>query len=269
MRVTLDTNVLDRACRPERSSDANEAVDQKVNGALKSGCITGCYSATLLTIEAITRADRSKVMTGTRLKQQSERVSVTNGSDIPSEIREWIGSGDVETITVEYKVVQPRPKIHPEFARRALAAKVLGLRVIRTVPRNGAFNIEDPTGEFYIPDADRGDLSMWIATIHTVSSAIEDRGVGLAQLKEIGQKLSVNSHEAIWFRSLDKAGNIHDERAVDRAFAEWPMVTAWHLTSLTGSTSSVPTTRGEATLLARSWTFTIVSGSLPHTASGS
>ena len=75
LRVTLDTNVLDLACRPERfPKDPRQLLMQKVHNALATGQLEGFYSVTMLTIEGIMRQDRAEVFASTRTVTQPEKA---------------------------------------------------------------------------------------------------------------------------------------------------------------------------------------------------
>jgi hypothetical protein len=223
LRVTLDTNVLDLACRPERfPKDPRQLLMKKVHDALASGQVKGFYSVTMLTIEGIMRQDRADVFAGTQTVMQPETTRIIKNSDLPEEIRQKVGSEDIETIGVELRVEQPdRKRLHPEIVARMQAAKALGVKVLKDVPRIGAFGITDPNSDYYLSRGEGAELKKWIDKAHEVARAIEARGVGFAQVKALGQKIGVSDPTSIWFRSLDKAGDIHEKRAVERAFGEW------------------------------------------------
>ena len=101
------------------------------------------------------------------------------------------------------------------------AAKALGFRALRAVPRLGAYQITDPTGEFYLDRSDTEPLQVWIDKACEVARAIEARGVGIAQLKKLGNDLGASHGPSAWFAFLDHASDIHEQRAVERAFSEW------------------------------------------------
>jgi hypothetical protein len=89
------------------------------------------------------------------------------------------------------------------------------------VPRTGAFGISDPNKEYYLDIGDDEDaLRAWIDKAHEVSRAIEARGLGFAQVTGVGKRLS-NDPARAWFSALDSARDIHEERAIERALAEW------------------------------------------------
>ncbi|MDD9981140.1 MAG: hypothetical protein OXU81_07240 [Gammaproteobacteria bacterium] len=193
-----------------------------VHDSLTQGRIEGFYSVTMLTIEGMMRKDRADVFAGTRTVMQPETSELTKNVDLPDAVREKVGEADVETVRLEIRVEQPdRKPLHPENAARVRAAKAVGLRVLKAVPRLGAFHIKDPSGEYYL-DPGKGDaLKAWDDRACAVARAIEARGVGMAQIKELGERLGEAGSQSPWFRSLDRAEDIHEEREVERAFGEW------------------------------------------------
>lgn len=223
IRVTFDTNVLDLACRPERfPKDPRQPLMYKVKDALLSGQLTGFYSVTMLTIEGIMRKDRAKVYAGTRAVMQPEKNFITKNSELPDEIRARVGSEDMETFEMEVRIEQPdRDPPHPEVIARVKAAKALGVKVLKGVPRIGAFHLIDKDDEFYLSCGEVSELSAWVDKSHEVARAIEGRGLGYAQLKALGHGMAARDPEAAWFAALDKATDVHQERAVERAFGEW------------------------------------------------
>ncbi|WP_156919949.1 hypothetical protein [Comamonas composti] len=223
LRVTFDTNVLDYACRPERfPKDHRQPQLCKVRDALASKRIQGFYPVTMLTIEGIMRKDRAEVLGSTKLRQGAEELSVTRNADLPDAIRAEANGADIETVTVNFTVEQSaRKPLHPEVIARVKAAQALGLRVLKDVPRIGAFTINDPNNEFYLDNGDEKALADWTNKVHEVGRAIEHRGLGIAQVKALGQNLALQDPGSAWFQSLENAKDIHQERAVERAFGEW------------------------------------------------
>ncbi len=223
LRVTFDTNVLDLACRPERfPKDTRQPHLQKVREALAAGTIEGFYSVTMLTIEGIMRKDRASVFAGTQTDSQSETHSVTHNADLPDAIRTAVGNADVETVGLNYVVEQPdRQPLHPEFMARMNAAQTLGVRVLKGIPRIGAYSLNDPENKFYLDNGQGGALGAWINKAHGVAGAIESRGLGFAQVKALGQAIAAGGPAQAWFQALKNAKDIHEERAVERAFSEW------------------------------------------------
>ena len=223
LRVTFDTNVLDLACRPERfPKDARQPYLRKVHDALRAREIEGYYSITMLTIEGIIRKDRADVMASTLVSSPPETCSTTKNDELPEAIRAKIGDADIEKIQKKFVVEQPnRRSLHPEVVARVNAAHKLGVRALKDIPRIGAFNITDSAGENYLSNGEGDGLHAWQQKAHEVARTIEDRGLGRAQVKALGTAMNAASTEDLWFSSLANAKDIHEQRAVERAFAEW------------------------------------------------
>ena len=223
LRVTFDTNSLDLVCRPERfPKDHRQMQMRKIHDALTQGWIEGFYSVTMLTIEGMMRTDRADVFAGTRTVRQPETTGLTKNADLPDAVREKVGAADLETIRLDIHVEQPdRKPLHPETVARSRAAKAVGVKVLKAVPRVGAYHIQDPSGEYYLDPGEGDALQAWIDRACAVALAIEARGVGMAQIKELGARLGQSDSQSLWFRSLDRAGDIHEQREVERAFGEW------------------------------------------------
>lgn len=221
LRVTFDSNTLDFACRPERfHKDPRQPELAKVKAAIASGHIQGFYSVTLLTIEAVMRRDRAQVLAGTTVRRSSTEPKLIRNAELPPQVKAKVGEADVIEVSTTLTVGEPdRQAIPDEFARRVKAAKALDVRVLQQVPRIGAFRYSDPTGEFYLSAGEGEALGAWIDKAHEVSRAIESRGCGHAQVKALG--LTMSDPSDAWYQGLTKAKDIHQERAVERAFSEW------------------------------------------------
>lgn len=223
LRVTFDTNVLDYACRPERyPKDPRQPQLAKVRDALKNRVIQGFFSVTMLTIEGIMNKDRAAVYESTTLTAVREAPKMTRNADLPDEIRSFVGDGDLETLTINLIADQPaRQEVHPEVKARMVAAHGLGVRVLKAVPRVATYRIDDLDGSFYLDNGADEDLSRWIDKTHDVATAIQAKGLGMAQLTKLGLGLAALDPQGTWFSALTKAKDIHEERKIERAFAEW------------------------------------------------
>ncbi|HYI81817.1 MAG TPA: hypothetical protein VEX11_01250, partial [Acetobacteraceae bacterium] len=137
LRVTFDTNVLDMACRPELfPNNDRQPLMRRVHEALANGHIEGFYSATILTIEGIKKKDRARVFAGTRTVMERETSHTARNADLPDAIRETVGGRDVITTPITLRVEQPeRTPLPPAFVARVQAAKALGVKALRAVPR--------------------------------------------------------------------------------------------------------------------------------------
>lgn len=221
MHVTFDSNTLDLACRPERfRKDPRQPGLTKAKAALSNVQIKGYYSVTLLTIEAVMRRDRARVLAGTTLVSRSSEPKLIANANLSPEKKAKVGEAEVIEVTTTLTVDEPdRQPIPEEFVKRIKAAKDLGVKVLQPVPRIGAFRYDDPTGEFYLDIGDDSMLGAWIDKAHEVGRAIESRGCGHSQVKALGLNMS-NLSDA-WYQGLTNAKDIHEERAVERAFSEW------------------------------------------------
>lgn len=221
LRITFDTNTLDLACRPDRyHKDSRQPHLAKVRDALANGSIEGFYSVTLLTIEAVMRTDRARVLAGTQISSCSTEPELIKNADLPDEMRDIADGRDIVSFTTRLTVEQPdRRPVPEEFAKRVKAAKDLGVRALKQVPRIGAFSIDDPTGEYYLSNGDGEELGQWISKAHEVCASIENRGCGRAQVNALGLKMADASQ--VWYQGLKNAKDIHEERAIERSFSEW------------------------------------------------
>ena len=203
--VTFDTNTLDRAVRPERfPKDDRRAEYEKIHRALTSGALKGYFSDTLVTLEAIERKDRSKVLGSTRLARSAE-------------------STGPNSITLSFAVQQDRAPLHAEFERRISAARNLGLRALRGPPRIGWISIRDDDGTFYTEAVtDDASVTRMEKTI-AVATAIQARGLGQAQIAELALSFSERAGKAgePWFEGLRRARDAREEEQIKRAVAEW------------------------------------------------
>ena len=269
LRVTFDTNVLDFACRPDRfPKDPRQPIMKKVNTALTTGQLEGFYSVTMLTIEGIMRRDRAEVFASTRLVMGEEEIHITQNADLPESIRQEVGGADVETVRVEYRVDQPaRAPLHPEVVARVKAAKAMGFKVLKDVPRVGAFHYKDSTQKWYLSTGEGDKLQAWISKSCEVARAIQDRGLGIAQVKRLGKDMALSNPEEAWYRCLNRPPTFTKSAPLNEHLVSGPMVTASLLTSLTASTYFVLMMSARATLLTPCSIPTIVHGLPKYTAS--
>ncbi len=208
MRITFDTNTLDRAVRPERfPKDPRQAEYVTVHDALALGAIKGFFCATLVMIEGIQRNDRAAVLATTSL-----RIKI---------LPETTTLDGIPAIPINLHVEQRRPPLHPEMAARVGAALGLGLRVLG-VPRVGLPRIEDRDGAIYVSEPDTLALSERLDRYFDVATAIECRGSGIRQAQALAEKFAKRDNATEhWFHSLIRARDVHEENAVKRACSEW------------------------------------------------
>jgi hypothetical protein len=209
VRVTFDTNTIDPAVRPSPSSrDPRLPEFQKINRALLDRAIEGAFCDTLITIEGINRVDRAAVFRSTRIVTRQDSWSSASEDGITP-------------IRLELVAEQPlRIPLDAAFSSRLRAALNTGLLMLRAPPRVGLPYVEDVDGTFYLRDPDDRALAQRIDRCFEVLERIEARGVGRSQLLQQASALAGGRVEP-WYQSLDRATTIHEQRAVERAFAEW------------------------------------------------
>ena len=209
MRVTFDTNTLDKAARPERSpKDPRQAGYLKVHRALSSGVLKGYFSETIITLEGVENTDRIQVFGGTQATVQ--------------EVRPYRSEDDREIVPVTIAVEQNRKPLHLEHSARVRAALGLGMRVLRGPPRIGWLRIEDPEGKIFEPDGSETQLPERLDRSFAVGEAIEARGVGYATFRQLAANFAArHGVQEFWFKSLGRARDVHEQNAVKRAVNEW------------------------------------------------
>jgi hypothetical protein len=208
VRITFDTNTLDRAARPARfPKDPRQPEYLKVHQALHAGKIEGFFCDTLVTLEGIQNKDRGAVFGSTDIRSQRDDSEDDTGRHVVK-----------LTLVVEQRRRQP---LHPEAAARVQAALAIGMRVLGA-PRIGSPRIEDTNNAIYVFEPDESLLALRLEKFMEAARAIEARGIGAAQGISLAQQFAtrdgVTEH---WYLSLQRASNIHEEKAVQRAVAEW------------------------------------------------
>ncbi len=209
MRVTFDTNTLDRAVRPERfTKDVRQNEYIRVYQGLMSGSIKGFFCETIVTCEGIQKNDRVEVLASTTLTSLREHMQNEAGEDVIK-----------LTLTTEMPKLKP---LHSEVIARLHAAFKAGMMVLGA-PRIGWMRIEDPDNEFYFREIPNSAAqSERLERFHTAIEAIESRGVGFTQIKDLTEKFSLRAGiTEPWYKSLARTIDVHEENAVKRAVAEW------------------------------------------------
>lgn len=174
----------------------------------------------MLTIEGVMKRDRAHVYGGTRIAIGPETASSLNAEGPPLFLPEWWGNENTEQIRREFRIEQPdRQPLHKEVKARVRAAHALGVKALKAPPRIGAFQIYDDEGKFFLSTGTDGETDTWIERVLEVVRAIEAKGVGVAQVKELG--LNLAGSQTDWHKGLQEACDTHQQRALERAFAEW------------------------------------------------
>jgi len=204
LRVTFDTNALEKVARPERfPKDPEQPIYYKLHEALRTGRIRGYFSETLITLEGIQNKDRPQVLGSTRLESHTSSTGPNN-------------------ITLNFTVKQDRKPLHPEISRRVNAALEVGMRGLRAPPRVGSTRVLDDEGRLFESDSVAMDLSGRVDRVVLIANAISARRVGFAIAQALGLKFSArdDAHE-LWQQGLSRTMDIHEERQVERAVGEW------------------------------------------------
>ena len=200
MKVTFDTNVFDKAIRPaiySRDPDFREMTI--VHEALKDARVHGFISDTTITLEGIGRDDRATVFGSTHA-----RSSVAQTAE------------DTFTITLTTEQPDRRP-VHPKQAERLIEAFRFGIRLLGT-PRIGMPRAEE---QFYVIE-DPATLPQRLERFFSLLRRIEGRGLGSARAVKIATRIAPSgTFQRPWFTALGAAKDIHEQREVARAVAEW------------------------------------------------
>jgi hypothetical protein len=205
IRVTFDTNTLDKAARPDRHpKDLRRTHYERVHAALLAGTLKGYFSETLVTLEGIENKDRVNVLGSTRLQSHARETGKNQ-------------------VTITLSVMQDRNPLPLEFLKRIEAAQKLGMRALRGPARVGWICVEDKDGKFFEPDDSVFHLSQRLDKVNEVATAINGRGVGHAAAVALGLKFSARDSASgeLWFLGLRRVRNDEERRSVQKAVAEW------------------------------------------------
>jgi hypothetical protein len=200
MRVTFDTNTLDKVARPSRfTKDTGYSDMLEIHEALKRGDIEGFVCDTAITLEGITRDNRASVFGGTTTRRSTTR-----------------SAEGTFTITISTEQLD-RPPLHPEQTERFMEAFRLGIRLLR------ATRIAMPAVEeqFYAVE-EPAHIGERHNRFVDLAREIENRDLGCRRAEALATRLSGNepSFEP-WFNGLGNVRDVHERGEVARAVAEW------------------------------------------------
>ncbi len=205
MRVTFDTNTLDRVARPERFlTEPSHADYVRVHDALRAGKLRGYFSETLVTLEGIEKKDRVAVL-GSRQVVSDSRQTAEN----------------VISITIGLK--QDRNPLHPKFSEDVRAAQSIGMRALRGPPRMVVgFSWKDDDGSFYEQVEPIEELVRRREKASEVAAALEARDLGRAKGLSLGLEFSKRAGASgeLWLQGLRRA-QATKQKKVTQAVAEW------------------------------------------------
>ncbi|WP_394753154.1 hypothetical protein [Crenothrix sp.] len=180
----------------------------KIQQGLVSGSIEGFFCETIVTCEGIQKIDRAEVLSSMTLTSTRENMQNEVGEDVIK-------------ITIKPEMPKRKP-LHPEVLSRLQAALKVGMRVLGA-PRIGGVRIEDPNNVIYFQEVTNSVAqSERLDRYHKAAMAIEGRGVGFAQIYSLAAKLAQRADvRELWYKSLGRTKDVHEENAVKRAVAEW------------------------------------------------
>jgi len=211
MRVTFDTNTYRPVAEPERfTNHSDQAIFLDLNQAIRDGHITPFIGEALFTIEAIRKIARAPYLAGRR--PQTEIVETTTQE----------GKAHA-TITLGPDHAQ-HPGLSVREIERLENALRLGFRLLAQ-PRIGTPRPEPVRLDLH-PDRFAIDIDIWARQerFAEVARAIEDRGVGFAKAKTIGERARKRANRpATWFELLDndRFFNEDERKEIAAAVGEW------------------------------------------------
>jgi hypothetical protein len=199
LRVTFDTNAFDKVVRPDiYPNDPLQSEYVAIHEALKRGEVLGFLSETIIVLEGIGKDDRAAVFGSTKLRSRTEQISD-------------------DTLKLTLTPEQPaRKPIHIKQADRFVEAFKFGFRLLAAV-RLGMPRVE---GDFYVPETDEARVERYDRFV-TLALAIEARGLGHPRVLAIARRWADRAPNEHWYQVLGMAKDIHEEREVARAVAEW------------------------------------------------
>jgi hypothetical protein len=205
MRVTFDTNTIDRVARTESFLKESSHEDYvQVHDALLAGKIKGFFSETMVTLEGIERGHRVATLGSTQVVTDWRQV-------------------DENVISMTIGLKQSRNPLHPKFSERLRAAQSIGMRALRGPARMVvAFTVKDEDGTFFERVEPIEELIKCREKANEVATAIETRGLGRAKALSLGLELSRRDGESgeLWLQGLGRA-QASEHKKVARVVAEW------------------------------------------------
>jgi len=200
MRITFDTNTIDKASRPTLyPKDPEQSGMIVVHEALKHGDIQGFLSDTAVTLEGITNDQRATVFGNAQIRSSFAQTSA-----------------DTFTITMRLDQFDRLP-LHRKQAERFIEAFRLGIRLLGT-PRIGMPRAEE---QFYVVE-EPSKLGDRLNRFVDILNRIEARGLGSSRARKIAARFAGRGiAQGPWFTALGATKDIHEMHEVARAIAEW------------------------------------------------
>lgn len=203
MLITFDSNVWRRVVSPDQfPNDPHQAFYRKIHYFLHSDQLKGRLSETIFTLEAIERRNRAKLLSSARFDIKSTRKLEADGSI---------------TMTFQFG---PDLSLHPgnsDYLNRHLEdAEKLGFQIMPS-PRFGKITNSDIKDSLYVlPDP--SSFNQWMATFANIANELEERGLGMARAKAIGEKYMTSGQ--VWYEGLGNAP-ASEQSIIAKAVAEW------------------------------------------------
>ena len=209
LRVTFDSNTYRQAVDPSRSRrDASAAELWRIHAALKDGRIRGYLSETLTTLEGIVNAQR-----GAYFASVEPKITVT-----PTELL----GGWIKLAIRAQPDHSLYPGLNPIVASWIAAATSLGLRFLWA----GRFGTPRPpellSPESFAIEGTDEEQERRRDCFDEIARAIEARGVGIAKIKAIGERIKarIKSTEHL-YSVLNRAEDDQEHKEIQKAVGEW------------------------------------------------
>jgi hypothetical protein len=210
VRVTFDTNALSDVIAPETSQRGalGTASGKKVRAAVEADLAQGFFSETLITLEGIKNADRSAVFGSTTVDSTYRHGIAPDGNGVTY---------------IDMRVEQPaRKPLDQRQADRFQAAFDLGMKLLLGAPIIGMKHVDDPEGKRYLAEPDEATLTRRLERHWDVATAIEARGLGCAQAKQLAREIQADiGGDNSFFVYLGKPRSPPEQKKIKRATAEW------------------------------------------------
>lgn len=208
MNVTFDSNSYRRVVDPSVfTKDVRQAEFQKIHQAIVDGRVTGFLSETIATLEGVQNAARGAYFASLKPEIKVEESTSPNGS---IGIRFTMGANN-----------SLHPGVHQIVSRWLGEATKLGFKYLKA-PRIAAPRpvvVLQSTDFAVEPDSQSNSR---LDLYHEILREIEARGVGIAPLKAIGERIAnrLKSTEP-WYSVLNNSKDAAEDKEIQKAVSEW------------------------------------------------
>jgi hypothetical protein len=206
LRITFDTNTLEKIVFPERFADAPDFEAYRIiYAALKDGTIKGFFSEAVVALDAYGKDAKVSMLESARLR--SETVSS--------------GAANVTiTIGAQWGL---KPPISDAFLSRLNGAQAMGMRALIGPRRLGDLHPLPGDLVAYEHYADSAALIAGAEITNAVDLALSKRGLGRAQVINLGlQYGEQNGASGEWWPlGIARARGDSERKMVWKAICEW------------------------------------------------